>query len=135
MFTKHSRLECRRLLLLSLRLRREVRTNSPYPRRYRTAVHHVISTTSRSQAASNFVLFLYASASCFLASTAAACCRTSPILQVNQCIHSDLFFRTRYSRLQWHLQRRGKPTPEWLQRIHWLPTALCSHQQPSFPHS
>jgi len=90
---------------LLLRPRREVRTNSSHPRLYRAAVHHVISSTSRSQALSSFHIILNTAAARVASpATTTTCCWTPSLVQIGYILYPYFLLSTRNSRLQWHLQ-------------------------------
>ena len=101
--------------------------NSSHPRLFSTAVHHVISTTSRFEATTNFFFIHYLTSSRLAAPATATVSWSTPVFQIDYFLHPNVLLRSGNPRLQWHFkQHRREPVPEQLRRLHRIPTTFRS---------
>lgn len=101
--------------------------NLSHTRLYSTAVHHVISTTSRFEVTTN-LFFIRQLSSSRLAAPATATVRWStPALQAYYLLRPNILLRPRNPRLQWYFkQYRRKSASGRFRRLHRIPTTFRS---------
>lgn len=94
----------------------------------RSAVHHVLSASSRSPR-SETLINLHASTPCLATTSSPASCWTTSLIQTHLLQHPVVsFWRTGNQGLRWRFKQRRRRAAEWLRWLHRFPTTFRSSE-------